>query len=286
MGILVSVVLPLGLAFIMLSLGVGLQPADFVRVVQRPIAFFIGALHQVVALPVIAYIVILTFGLTGETAVGIMILAACPGGVTSNILSKLAKGDVALSVSLTAVVSLVSTITVPVILTFALAQFMGADAPPINIVSTAIMMFLLTAVPIVLGLSLRALMPAKMMAAEPILAKIATVLFIIIVVVALAANFDAFIENLLILGPALVTLVVVLTAVGYGVPSLLGRSRHEAKTVSVETGVQNSALGIAIAAIIVGGGAGFSPFALPSAVYGIVMYLVILPIVLVYRRIN
>ena len=148
------------------------------------------------------------------------------------------------------------------------------------------MMFLLTVVPIVFGLSLRALMPTKMMTAEPILAKIATVLFIIIVVVALAANFDFFIANLLILGPALATLVVVLTTMGYGASSLLGRSRREAKTISIETGVQNSALGITIAAIIVDGGAGFSPFALPSAVYGIVMYLVILPIVLVYRRIN
>lgn len=286
MDILVSVVLPLGLAFIMFSLGVGLTPADFLRVGQRPLAFFAGALNQVILLPIIAYLTVLTFGLTAELAVGMMILAACPGGVTSNIISKLARGDVALSVSLTAVISLVSVITVPFILSFALSAFMGADSPPVNITATAMMMFLLTVVPITIGLILRSVMPTKMIAAEPVLGRLATILFIIIIVAALAANQEAFVKNLPILGPSLVTLLIVLTVTGYFVPRLLGRTQKEAKTISVETGVQNGTLGIAIAAIIVGGGTGFSAYAVPSAVYGIIMYLIILPVIFIYRRMD
>ena len=101
MDILVSVVLPLGLAFIMFSLGVGLTMGDFVRVGQRPVAFLVGAFNQVLLLPIVTYFLVIAFGISGEIAVGFMILAACPGGVTSNLIARLAKGDVALSVSLT-----------------------------------------------------------------------------------------------------------------------------------------------------------------------------------------
>ncbi|KPB01977.1 bile acid:sodium symporter family protein [Ahrensia marina] len=286
MDILVSVVLPLGLAFIMFSLGVGLTVDDFVRVGKQPIAFLVGAFNQIVLLPIATYFLVIGFGISGEIAVGFMILAACPGGVTSNIITRMAKGDVALSVSLTAVISLASMITVPVILGIALNRFMGESAPQINIVFAAMTVFALTVVPIVIGMMLKSKFPAAMMRSEPVLSKIAIALFVIIIAAAIAANWTLFVENAQLLGPALVTLLMVLTALGYFVPRLLGRSRHEAKTVSIETGVQNGTLGIAIAAIIVGGGSGFSPYALPSAVYGIAMYLIILPVIFVYRRMD
>lgn len=286
MDILVSVVLPLGLALIMFSLGVGLTAGDFLRVGQRPLAFFVGALNQVILLPIITYLVVIAFGITQEIAVGFMILAACPGGVTSNIISRLAKGDVALSVSLTAVISLTSVITVPIILGFALNNFMGADAPELDITSTAVTMFLLTVVPITIGVALRALAPGAMTKAEPVLARIATVVFVIIVLAALATNWTLFVETVAVLGPALIVLLIVLTAIGFFVPRLLGRTLREAKTISVETGVQNSTLGIAVAALIVGGASGFSAYALPSAIYGIIMYLIIVPVLFVYRRMD
>ncbi len=286
MDILVSVVLPLGLAFIMFTLGIGLTIADFSRVGKRPLAFAIGALNQVILLPIVAYLSVLVFGISAELAVGFMILAACPGGVTSNILSKLAKGDVALSVSLTAVISLLSVITVPFILSFLVDRFMGAEAPDVDIAKTAITMFALTVVPILLGLGLRAVAPTLIPKAEPMLGRLATILFVIIVLAAVAGNWTMFVENLVVIGPALVVLLATLTCVGFFVARLLGRSVTEAKTISVETGVQNSTLGIAIAAIIVGSSDSFSVYALPSAVYGIVMYLIILPVVFVYRRID
>ncbi|WP_179380087.1 bile acid:sodium symporter family protein [Jannaschia marina] len=286
MGLLVSVGLPLALAFIMFSLGVGLTGADFRRVGQRPLAFLIGALNQVVLLPLVAFGVARAFGITGEIAVGLMILAACPGGVTSNIVSRLARGDVALSVSLTAVISLTSMVTVPLILGLSLNHFLGADAPPVNIVGTAFTMFLLTAVPIALALLARRAAPGPMMRAEPVLTRVATALFVLVIGGALAANWALFVENVPRLGPALVVLLVLLTTVGFVVPRLLGRTRMEAKTISVETGIQNGTLGIAVAALVVGGGEGFSAYALPSAVYGVLMYLILVPVVLLYRRMD
>ena len=286
MDVLISVVLPLGLAFIMFTLGVGLTPADFARVGQRPLAFFIGALNQSILLPLVTFICVLAFGIRAEMAVGFMILAACPGGVTSNVISKLAKGDVALSVSLTAVISLASVVTVPLILGLSMGYFMGDAAPEIDITKTAVTMFALTVVPVTLGLGARAMAPAAMTRSEPKLSAVATILFAVIVLAALAANWALFVENIVVIGPALLVLLAALTTIGFVVPRLLGRSVTEAKTISVETGVQNSTLGIAVAAIIVGGEGGFTAYALPSAVYGILMYLIILPVVLKYRRIG
>ena len=167
MDVLISVVLPLGLAFIMFTLGVGLTPADFARVGQRPLAFFIGALNQSILLPLVTFICVLAFGIRAEMAVGFMILAACPGGVTSNVISKLAKGDVALSVSLTAVISLASVVTVPLILGLSMGYFMGDAAPAIDITKTAVTMFVLTVVPVTLGSGARAMAPAALTRAEP-----------------------------------------------------------------------------------------------------------------------
>ena len=124
MGILINVVLPLGLALIMFSLGLGLTFDDFARVGRRPKAFLTGAVGQIIIVPLIAFMLVGLFGLTLELAVGFMILSFCPGGVTSNMISKIAKGDVALSVSLTAVVSLLSMVTVPLLVAWSIIHFM------------------------------------------------------------------------------------------------------------------------------------------------------------------
>ena len=141
MDLLINVGLPISLAIIMLSLGIGLEAADFRRVLSRRYPFAIGALSQVVLLPVTAFAVVKLFALPPAIAVGFMLLSFCPGGVTSNVLSKLARGDVALSVSLTSVTSLLSMVTVPLVMAFAFATFLGDDHPPINIVATALSMF-------------------------------------------------------------------------------------------------------------------------------------------------
>lgn len=284
MGILLSVFLPLSLAIIMLSLGLGLTLGDFKRVLVRPKAFSIGVIGQVVLLPAVALALIWAFGLSGELAVGMFILSLCPGGVTSNILSKLANGDVALSVSLTGVISLLSILTVPVLLAFAVTYFMGTSAPQVNILETALQMFSIVAVPVGLGVAIRHFATAFAERIEPVFSRIATVLFIVIVVGALAANWNIFIENLASLGPALIALNIVLLIVGGGVARLSGLDQKSVKTVAIETGIQNATLGILVGSLIAGSADGLTAYSLPSGVYGITMYLVTIPFVLWVAR--
>jgi len=286
MGTLVGVVLPLGLAFIMFSLGLGLTVADFHRVASRPFAFAIGALNQVVLLPLVAFGLAVAFGLGPELAVGFMILAFCPGGVTSNILTRFARGDVALSVSLTAVISLASMLTVPPLLVLAMGYFTGAEAEKVDIGGIAVQLFLLTTVPILLGLGLRHAAPGLSGRVAPVVAQIANGIFVFIVALALAVNWNTFIEHLPVLAPSLVTLIVLLLALGYGVSRAAGLTFAETKTISVETGIQNSTLGITVAALLSGYEAGFSTYTLPAAVYGILMYVVSAPAILYFRNLG
>lgn len=283
MGILVSVVLPLALAFIMFSLGLSLTLDDFRRVLVRPLAFFTGAVSQILVVPFIALVLVVLFAPPAELAVGIMILSFCPGGVTSNIISRLARGDVALSVSLTAVVSLATILTVPFFVAWSVNYFMGSDAPPITITSLAISVFLITTLPVAIGVAVRHFATGFADKSEPILSKIATALFVIIVVAALATNWAVFVENVVILGPVLILMNVILLILGICLAVIVGLSWEEVKTIAVETGVQNSTVGITLGAIIGAEAAGFSAFALPSAVYGITMYLVTLPVVMWLR---
>ena len=283
MDILINVVLPLSLAVIMLSLGVGLSFADFARVAKRPKAFAIGAVSQVILLPIITYGIVMSFGLTGAIAVGFMLLSFCPGGVTSNMITKLAKGDVALSVSLTAVISLLSILTVPVLAAWAVVHFMGDDAPEVSVASLAIAMFLITTLPVLIGVLIRHFATGFADRIEPVLSALATVLFIIIVVAALAANWDIFVENLATLGPALISMNAVLMILGVAAALAAGLVWAEVKTISIETGVQNATLGITLGTIITGQADGFTAMELAPAVYGITMYLVALPFILWFR---
>ncbi|MEM9432828.1 MAG: bile acid:sodium symporter [Pseudomonadota bacterium] len=277
----VAVLLPLGVVIIMFSLGLGLRPADFQRILDRPRAFCIGALNQVILLPIIAYCVVLAFGFTRETAVGIMILAACPGGAVSNIVTKLANWDVALSVTLTATFSLTCVVTIPLILNFAMNRFMGEAAPDIEILSTALVAFLLTALPITLGVALRAAAPSATAKIEPVLARLAALLFIAIIAAAIFSNWHVVSANISHVGFGLLALVVALSTVGHFGSRLLGASNIEARTISIETGVQNGALGIAIAGLLVSGGPAFNPYTIPAALYGVVWLTVMVPAVLV-----
>ena len=284
MDILINVVLPLSLAIIMLSLGIGLTVADFARVLKAPRAFAIGAVSQVVLLPLAAFAAATAFGLPPELAVGVMLLGFCPGGVTSNMVAKLSHGDVALSVSLTAVISLLSLLTVPALSAWAVVHFMGDAAPDVSVASLTIAVFLITTLPVAIGVAIRHFATGLAMRIEPVLSSIATVLFIVIVLAALASNWDVFTSNLPTLGPALITLNVALLLIGLAMARALALNWAQAKTISIETGIQNATLGITLAALISGQSEGFSAMALPSGVYGITMYFVAAPFVVWFRR--
>jgi len=284
LDLLINIGLPISLAIIMLSLGIGLEIADFRRVLSRKYPFAIGAVCQVVLLPIAAFATVTLFGLPPEIAVGFMLLSFCPGGVTSNILTKLAKGDVALSVSLTAVISILSILTVPFLAAWSITNFMGENAPEVSISGLAIAMFLITTLPVAIGVSVRRFATGFANRIEDGLSKLATALFVLIVVAALAGNWQIFIENLGIMGAGLISLNIALLLIGLGIARVANLTWAECKSISIDTGIQNSTLGITLAALITGTESGFSPLALPSAVYGITMYAVVLPFLVWFRR--
>ena len=283
MNSIISMGLPLSLAIIMLSLGIGLEVKDFRRVALNGHAFAIGALSQVVLLPLAAFGIVSLLNLPPEIAVGVMLLSFCPGGVTSNILSKWAGGDVALSISLTAMVSLLSILTVPLLMQVAMAHFMGADAPAFSVTALAVSMFLITTLPVAVGVTIRQYYRGIAIVIERALAQLALFLVVVIVAAALASNWALFVDNLGRLGGALIGLNLALLLIGLGVAWFGGLSWPQVKTISIETGIQNSTLGITVAGLLTGVTQGFGAMALPSAVYGITMYAVALPFVLWMR---
>jgi BASS family bile acid:Na+ symporter len=285
LDIFISVFLPATLAVIMFSLGVGLQAEDFLRVVTQPKAFAIGVAAQIIAIPIVAYAIVTIFALPKELALGVMILSFCPSGVTSNFLTKVARGDVALAVSLTGVSTLLSVLVVPFMVKFAADLFLGTEAPDVDVTAIGIQLFLLTAVPVAAGIVLRRFRPSLAISLERPLNTLSTVLFAVVVLGALASNWTQFITNLPILGPSLVALNVSLLAIGLGLALLFGLSMPQAATISIESGVHNATLGITVGSLIAGSAAvGITDFSIPSGVYGILMYLIAVPYVLWWRR--
>ena len=276
---IIDIFLPLSLVFIMFTLGVGLTIKDFKNLLLEPKAFALGIFNQMIILPIVAFSIITVIGLTNEIAVGLMILACCPGGVTSNMITKLAKGDTALSISYTAVTSILTVITLPLIVGFSMQYFMGSNAPSINILSLGLTMFFITSLPVSIGLYINTKYHGIVDAFKPIANKVSTVLFIIIVAGALASEWDTFISNLDTLGPAIIVLIIIMLFIGYNSAKWFSMSKKKAVTIAIESGVQNATVGITIGNLILSQEIGLSILSLPSGVYGILMYLVCLPFV-------
>ena len=281
---IVDILLPISLIFIMFSLGLGLTFDDFKNIIKNPKAIFIGIINQMLILPLVAFCIIAIFGLSNEMAVGMMILACCPGGVTSNIVTKFAKGDTALSISYTAIVSIITVLTLPLVIGFSTVHFMSSDAPEINILDLGLIMFAMTTVPVLIGLYINTRHQHISHSFSPFANKIATILFIVIVLGALASEWNAFISNIHLLGPAIIILIMLMLFIGYYSPKLFGINESQSITISVESGIQNATLGITIGNIILNQAEGLSILSLPSGVYGILMYIVCLPFILLFFR--
>ncbi|MCF6237419.1 MAG: bile acid:sodium symporter family protein [Candidatus Marinimicrobia bacterium] len=281
---IIDIILPLSLVFIMFSLGLSLTINDFKNVALQPKVFAVGIINQMILLPLVAFGLILLFGLSKELAVGLMILACSPGGVTSNIITKMAKGDTALSISYTAVVSVAAVITLPLITGFSIQYFMGSEAPSINVLTLGLAMFFITAIPVGIGLWVHHKAADFTQSFEPKASKVSAILFVLIVIGALASEWEAFINNVVILGPSIITLIIMMLLFGYGSAHLFKMSEPQAVSVAIATGVQNATVGITVGNIILPAGEGLSVLSLPSGVYGILMYLVVLPVVFGYVK--
>tara|TARA_B000000565_G_scaffold246383_1_gene214932 strand:+ start:2325 stop:3152 length:828 start_codon:yes stop_codon:yes gene_type:complete len=268
----------------MFTLGLGLTSSDFTNLIYKPKPFFIGIMNQMLILPLVAFIIISTLGITKEVAVGMMILASCPGGVTSNMITKLAQGDTALSISYTAVISILTIFTLPIITGVSMNHFMGADAPPLNILSLGLTMFFITAVPVGIGMLVRSKKKSFADTFDPTATRISTVLFVIIILGALASEWDTFVNNFFQLGPAIVLLIVIMLFVAYTSSNWLKMNKKQSITVAIESGIQNGTVGITVGNLILNPASGLSILSIPSGVYSILMYFICLPFVFWYVR--
>ena len=281
---IIDIFLPVSLMFIMFTLGIGLTVENFKNIISQPKALMLGLVNQMLLLPLIAFFILLIIKLPSEMAVGMMILACCPGGVTSNMLTKLAKGDTALSISFTAIVSIISVITLPIIVSFSMQYFLGSNAPSINILSLGMTMFCITTIPVGIGLFINTKYHDFSVSFSIIANKISTILFVIIIAGALTSEWEAFINNLNLLGPAIIALIFLMLFIGYSSASLFNLNKEKSITIAIESGIQNATVGITIGNLIFNQDTGLSILSLPSGVYGILMYLVCLPVVFLVLR--
>jgi BASS family bile acid:Na+ symporter len=281
MGIVTDVFLPLVLAFIMFALGLGLTGGNFLRVVKQPRDFFIGALSQIILLPIIAFILVKIWPIAPELAIGVMIIAAAPGGVTSNLLTSFAKGDVALSISLTAIISLLCVITIPFIVLTSVGLLGGSNiSQDISLISMSRDMFLIVTVPVLLGMLLRRFASGIALKFEPTAKKVSTVLFVLVLLGAIAAERENIISFFAQAGLITLVLNVIMMIVAFCLAQLLGSGTEQKKCITIECGLQNGTLAIFVATSIFGGGM----YVIPAATYSLIMFATSLIFVYLVRK--
>jgi BASS family bile acid:Na+ symporter len=263
-----GVLLPLILAFIMFSLGLGLTVGDFRRILAQPRALLVGVVCHFVLLPLACFLILSAWGMTGVFAVGFMILAACPTGSTSNLLTYLARGDVALALSFTAVASVATIFTLPLVVTWALGHFLGEAGGDVPVGLMMGQVALVLGLPVSLGMFARHRWSAWAQRFEPRATRVATVLFVLIVVLAVAKNWALLRDNFATLAPFALLLNLSMLCVGFGVAWAARLSRSQSVTLGIETAVQNAALALVIASTVLQDDA----MAIPGALYGVLMY--------------
>ena len=283
MGIVTDIFLPLALAFIMFALGLGLAGADFLRVLKQPKDFLVGAISQIILLPIIAFILIKIWPISPELAIGVMIIAAAPGGVTSNILTSFAKGDVALSVSLTAIISLLSVITVPFIIITSLNLLdLNNVSKNISLTNMALSMFLIVTLPVILGMIIKKILSNFALNFEPIAKKISIFLFVLVLIGAILAERNNVIAYFAQAGLITLVLNVVMMIVAFYVAQLLGSGVAKKKCIAIECGLQNGTLAIFVATTLFGGGV----YLIPAATYSLIMFATSLIFVFIIKKID
>lgn len=267
----INLLLPLALGIIMLGLGLSLTVADFRNVLTKPKAVIIALVCQVVILPIACVGVCYAFGLSPALAVGMMLLAASPGGTSANLYSHLADGDVALNITLTAINSALAMFTLPLIVNWSLAHFMDADtAIPLQFAKVA-QVFAIVLVPVIIGMILRSRFPGLAAMMEKPVKILSAVFLAAIVLVAIIQEWETLMTWAPVVGLAALAFNLISLAVGYGVPRLTSLDRRQATAIGMEIGIHNSTLAIAIA---------LSPvllndptMAVPPAIYALIAFI-------------
>ncbi len=266
---IVTKIAPIVLALIMLGLGLGLSIKDFTRILAAPKDFFVGLFSQLIILPIIAFIIAITLNLSLPIAVGLMIIAAAPGGVTSNVMTKFADGDVALSISLTAITSLISIISVPFIVITS-ANFLGDNiSKEISMTGIALKMALVVTVPVIMGMIIRAFAENFISSKINIINKITGWLFVIVFAAIWIEEKNNILNYLAQAGLAVLILNVVMMAIAYFIAKKFVTGISQQKCIALECGLQNGTLAVFVATLIFDDIA----YVIPTGAYALLMYI-------------
>ena len=269
MNFVTDVILPLALAFIMFTLGLGLSISDFSNVFKKPKNFLIGLISQLIFLPIVGLILVIIWPLPIEIAIGVMLIAAAPGGVTSNILTFFAKGDVALSVSLTAVMSLLSAVSVPIVLAISIGLIGDSGLPEsISLTGIALSMFLIVTLPVLLGMGVRSFLNSLTLKIEKSARFISTLLFVLVLLGAILAERENVVSYFAQTGLVVIALNILMMLIAFYWSGFFGTGISQKKAIAIECGLQNGTLAIFVGTTVFGGGL----YIIPAATYSLIMY--------------
>jgi|TARA_B100000212_G_scaffold194059_1_gene146355 BASS family bile acid:Na+ symporter len=270
MNFVTDVILPLALAFIMFTLGLGLSISDFSNVFKKPKNFLVGLVSQLIFLPIVGLVLVIIWPLPIEIAIGVMLIAAAPGGVTSNILTFFAKGDVALSVSLTAVMSLLSAVSVPIVLAISIGLIGDSSLPEsISLTGIALSMFLIVTLPVLLGMGVRSFLNSLTLKIEKSARFISTLLFVLVLLGAILAERENVVSYFAQTGLVVLTLNILMMLIAFYWSGFFGTGISQKKAIAIECGLQNGTLAIFVGTTVFGGGL----YIIPAATYSLIMYL-------------
>ena len=281
MGI-VTTIAPFALALIMLGLGASLTIKDFTRVVQNPKEFFVGLICQLVVLPIIAYLLIIILRTPIELALGVMLIAAAPGGVTSNVLTKFADGDVALSISLTAITSLISIVSVPYVVFLSIELFdITYVKKEVSMLAISLKMFFVVTVPVIIGMIIRKFANDFILRNIKIINKISIGLFVIVFVAIYIEEWDSIVMFLNTAGTIAFILNVTMMIVGFYVAKFFATGVAQRRCISLECGLQNGTLAVFVGLQLFGDN---MTYMVPTAAYALIMMTTSVIFVLILRR--
>ena len=270
MNFVTDVILPLALAFIMFTLGLGLSISDFSNVFKKPKNFLVGLVSQLIFLPIVGLVLVIIWPLPIEIAIGVMLIAAAPGGVTSNILTFFAKGDVALSVSLTAVMSLLSALSVPIVLAISIGLIGDSSLPEsISLTGIALSMFLIVTLPVLLGMGVRSFLNSLTLKIEKSARFISTLLFVLVLLGAILAERENVVSYFAQTGLVVLALNILMMLIAFYWSGFFGTGISQKKAIAIECGLQNGTLAIFVGTTVFGGGL----YIIPAATYSLIMYL-------------
>ena len=266
-----QIFLPISLAIIMFGMGLGLVTGDFVRLFSFPKAVLVGLCNQLLLLPLIGFAIVVLFDLNPSMAIGVMIISVCPGGPTSNLITQVSRGNIGLSVTLTAIASLITVFTIPILLSKAIAYFTGNTGVVIQlpILETMVQILVITIIPTSIGMMIRKQKEAFALSMEKPMRTASTVLFVIIFLVIIIANKDNLVQAMKEVGLATLLLNLLTMGLGFLTAKLFGIAGNSQITITIESGIQNGTLAFVIATSILNN----LEMGLPAGAYSIWMFI-------------